>query len=189
MRQRNGVNGPTRTFIFHVRYTCSKLSLHRDGLLQGHDDAGLQSWTTLYGTRTVLAASSYVLQPSSVVELCNNSPARDDPRSQRPTHARVPREARARHKHVRGGLHGISGSRPTLPRRWTQGMCYRPLYRDVWITAIAWSRTSLDTQMAAICVCFQRRRVHHNANYVPYTQIRFDLYVWASLSIAMAFSR
>ena len=48
------------------------------------------------------------------------------------------------------------------------------------------------TQTAAICVCFLRRRVRHNANYVPYVQIRFDLYIresLASLSIAMAFSR
>ena len=44
--------------------------------------------------------------------------------------------------------------------------------------------------MVATCVCFQRRRVRHNANYVPYVQIRFDLYVresLASLSIAVAF--
>ena len=34
--------------------------------------------------------------------------------------------------------------------------------------------------------------VRHNANYIPYAQICFDLYVresLASLSIAMAFSR
>ena len=49
------------------------------------------------------------------------------------------------------------------------------LYRDVWIAAIAWSRTSLAAQMAAICVCFQRLRVRHNANYIPYAQIRFNL--------------
>ena len=35
------------------------------------------------------------------------------------------------------------------------------LYRDVWIAAIASSRTSLATQMAAICVRFQGRRVRH----------------------------
>ena len=46
-------------------------------------------------------------------------------------------------------------------------------YRDVWIAAIAWSRTSLATQTAVTCVCFQRRRVRHNANYVPYAcQVR-----------------
>ena len=33
------------------------------------------------------------------------------------------------------------------------------LYRDVWIAAIASSRTSLATQTAAICVRFQGRRV------------------------------
>ena len=42
MRQRNRVNYPTRTFIFQSSTLhCSKLSLYRDGLLQGHDDAGL----------------------------------------------------------------------------------------------------------------------------------------------------
>ena len=35
------------------------------------------------------------------------------------------------------------------------------LYRDVWIAAIASSRTSLATQTAAICVRFQGRRVRH----------------------------
>ena len=40
------------------------------------------------------------------------------------------------------------------------------LYRDVWIAAIASSRTNLATQTAEICVSFQRRRVCHNANYV-----------------------
>ena len=34
------------------------------------------------------------------------------------------------------------------------------LYRDVWIAAIASSRTSLATQTAAICGRFQRRCVH-----------------------------
>ena len=33
------------------------------------------------------------------------------------------------------------------------------LYRDVWIAAIASSTTSLATRTAAICVCFQGRRV------------------------------
>ena len=32
------------------------------------------------------------------------------------------------------------------------------LYRDVWIAAITWSRTSLETQTAVMCVCFQRRK-------------------------------
>ena len=44
----------------------------------------------------------------------------------------------------------------------------------------------------AMCACFQQRHVRHNANYVPYSQIRFDLSVrgsLASLSIAIAFSR
>ena len=44
-------------------------------------------------------------------------------------------------------------------------------YRDVSIAAIACSRTSLETQTAVMCVCLQRRRVRHNANYVPYAQI------------------
>ena len=35
------------------------------------------------------------------------------------------------------------------------------LYRDVWIAAIASSRTSMATQTAAICVRFQGRRVRH----------------------------
>ena len=35
------------------------------------------------------------------------------------------------------------------------------LYRDVWIAAIAWSRTSLETQTPVMCVCLQRRRVRH----------------------------
>ena len=35
------------------------------------------------------------------------------------------------------------------------------LYRDVWIAAIASSRKSLATQMAAICVRFHGRRVRH----------------------------
>ena len=43
-----------------------------------------------------------------------------------------------------------------------QSICYPiGLYRDVWIAAIASSRTSLATQMAAICVRFQGRRVRH----------------------------
>ena len=49
------------------------------------------------------------------------------------------------------------------------------LYRDVWIAAIASSTTSLATRTAAICVRFQGRRVRHNADYVPYAKIRFDL--------------
>ena len=66
------------------------------------------------------------------------------------------------------------------------------LYRDIWIAAIAWSRTSLETKTAELCVCFQRRHLRHNESYVPYALIRFDLYVrdsLASLSIAMALSR
>ena len=43
--------------------------------------------------------------------------------------------------------------------------------RYVWIAPIAWSRTSLDTQRAVMCVCFQRVRVRCNANYVPYAQM------------------
>ena len=39
--------------------------------------------------------------------------------------------------------------------------CPIGLYRDVWIAAIARSRTSLATQSAAICVHFQGRRVCH----------------------------
>ena len=35
------------------------------------------------------------------------------------------------------------------------------LYRDVWIAAIASSRTSLATRTAAICVRFHGRRVRH----------------------------
>ena len=53
------------------------------------------------------------------------------------------------------------------------------LYRDVWIAAIASFRKSRATQTAAICVRFQgatgTSRVRHNAHYVPYAQIRFDL--------------
>ena len=49
------------------------------------------------------------------------------------------------------------------------------LYRDVWIAAIASSTTSLATRTAAMCVRFQGRRVRHNADYVPYAKIRFDL--------------
>ena len=52
---------------------------------------------------------------------------------------------------------------------------YIGLYRDVWIAAIASSTTSLATRTAAICVRFQGRRVRHNADYVPYAKIRFDL--------------
>ena len=93
-------------------------------------------YRTIIDPRTVLAASSYILQPSSVVALRDHSPARDDPRSQRPTHAGVPREARARHQHIRGGVHGISRPRSTLPGRRTKGMCYMeylaldPRYQD-----------------------------------------------------------
>ena len=32
-------------------------------------------------------------------------------------------------------------------------------------------QTSPATQTPVMCVCFQRRRVRHNANYVPYAQI------------------
>ena len=39
--------------------------------------------------------------------------------------------------------------------------CTIGLYRDVWIAAIASSRKSLATQMAAICVRFHGRRVRH----------------------------
>ena len=54
------------------------------------------------------------------------------------------------------------------------------LYRDVWITAIASSTTSLATRTAAICVssfsgATCTSRVRHNADYVPYAKIRFDL--------------
>ena len=35
-----------------------------------------------------------------------------------------------------------------------------------------WSRTSLQIQTAAMCVCFQRRRVRHNASYVPFAHQR-----------------
>ena len=33
------------------------------------------------------------------------------------------------------------------------------------------------TQTAAICVCFLQPRVSHKENYIPYAQIRFDLYI------------
>ena len=57
--------------------------------------------------------------------------------------------------------------------------CGIGLYRDVWIVAIASSTTSLATQTAAIMCSFSgatgTSRVRHNADYVPYAQIRFDL--------------
>ena len=54
------------------------------------------------------------------------------------------------------------------------------LYRDVWIAAIASSRTSLATQTAAMCsfsgaMCTSR--VRHNASYVPYAQSAL-IYRW-----------
>ena len=38
---------------------------------------------------------------------------------------------------------------------------------------IMW-RTSLDTQTAVMCLCFQRRRVRHKANYVFYAAHYYD---------------
>ena len=70
--------------------------------------------------------------------------------------------------------------------------CYRPLSQRVDRCDRLIQNESIETQTAVMCVCFQQRRARHNANYVPYAQIRFDLYVrelLASLSIAMAFSR
>ena len=57
------------------------------------------------------------------------------------------------------------------------------LYRDIWIAAIASSTTSLATRTVAICVrnmcsflgATYTSRVRHNADYVPYAKIRFDL--------------
>ena len=55
------------------------------------------------------------------------------------------------------------GSPRNSPKSWYFGM--RPssigLYRDVWIAAIASSRTSLAT-LTGVCV------IRHNANYVRY---------------------
>ena len=36
------------------------------------------------------------------------------------------------------------------------------------------AKMSPDTQTAAMCVCFQLRRVRHNANYVPYAHMSGD---------------
>ena len=70
--------------------------------------------------------------------------------------------------------HACALNIPICPTSTTIG-----LYRDVWIAAIASSRKSLVTQTAAICVRFSgatgTSRVRHNAHYVPYAQIRFDL--------------
>ena len=80
----------------------------------------------------------------------------------------------------------IVGSRPAVYLMAVPVLC---LYRDVSIAS--------DPNIGNVCsfsgatyTCTSH--VRHNANYIPYAQIRFDLYVresLASLSIAMAFSR
>ena len=65
------------------------------------------------------------------------------------------------------------------------------LYRDVWIAAIARPRTSLETQTAVMCVCFQRRRIgpYVTMQITLFTckcpPIRFDLYVQRVASLTL----
>ena len=73
---------------------------------------------------------------------------------------------------------GSRARRTNAPGRKTKQLTIG-LDRDVWIAAIASSRKSLATRTAAIMCSFSgatcTSRVRHNADYVPYAKIRFDL--------------